>query len=98
MAVGAVLQGLSLFPRGGSAHVVRYLTAALLQYGWQIGALAGRPFELEVNEAVEGNRGRDLALHEHIHVADVAGHDRSESKGPARVAPRAAGLRRERWR
>jgi glycosyltransferase involved in cell wall biosynthesis len=34
MAPGAVLQGFSFFPRGGSAQVVRYLTAALLQSGW----------------------------------------------------------------
>jgi glycosyltransferase involved in cell wall biosynthesis len=41
MAVGAVLQGFSFFPRGGSAHVVRYLTAALLQSGWNPRILAG---------------------------------------------------------
>jgi hypothetical protein len=36
-----VLQGFSFFPRGGSAHVVRYLTAALLQSGWNPRILAG---------------------------------------------------------
>src|SRR5688572_23272653 len=41
MAVGAVLQGFSFFPRGGSAHVVRYLTAALLQSGWHPRILTG---------------------------------------------------------
>ena len=34
MAHGPVLQGFSFFPRGGSAQVVRYLTAALVQAGW----------------------------------------------------------------
>ena len=41
MAAGAVLQGFSFFPRGGSAHVVRYLTAALLQSGWSPRIVAG---------------------------------------------------------
>jgi D-inositol-3-phosphate glycosyltransferase len=41
MAVGAVLQGFSFFPRGGSAQVVRYLSAALLQSGWNLRILAG---------------------------------------------------------
>ena len=34
MAPGPVLQGFSFFPRGGSAQVVRYLTAAQLKAGW----------------------------------------------------------------
>jgi D-inositol-3-phosphate glycosyltransferase len=34
MAPGPVLQGFSFFPRGGSAQVVRYLTAALLENRW----------------------------------------------------------------
>jgi glycosyltransferase involved in cell wall biosynthesis len=34
MTRDAVLQGFSFFPRGGSAHVVRYLTGALIEAGW----------------------------------------------------------------
>ena len=41
MAPGTVLQGFSFFPRGGSSHVVRYLTAALLQSGWSPSIAAG---------------------------------------------------------
>jgi glycosyltransferase involved in cell wall biosynthesis len=41
MARGAVLQGVSFFPRGGSAQVVRYLTAALLEAGWEPRIVAG---------------------------------------------------------
>ena len=41
MAPGPVLQGFSFFPRGGSAQVVRYLTAALLQIGWPERIVAG---------------------------------------------------------
>jgi glycosyltransferase involved in cell wall biosynthesis len=41
MASGAVLQGFSFFPRGGSAQVVRYLTAALMQSGWRPRIVAG---------------------------------------------------------
>ena len=41
MVPGPVLQGFSFFPRGGSAHVVRYLTAALLQAGWPQRIVAG---------------------------------------------------------
>ena len=41
MAPGPVLQGFSFFPRGGSSHVVRYLTAALLQSGWSPSIVAG---------------------------------------------------------
>lgn len=41
MARGAVLQGFSFFPRGGSAQVVRYLTAALLESGWSPRIAAG---------------------------------------------------------
>jgi glycosyltransferase involved in cell wall biosynthesis len=41
MAPGQVLQGLSFFPRGGSAQVVRYLTAALLEVGWPQRIVAG---------------------------------------------------------
>ena len=41
MAPGPVLQGFSFFPRGGSAQVVRYLTAALLQAGWTPRIVAG---------------------------------------------------------
>jgi glycosyltransferase involved in cell wall biosynthesis len=36
-----LLQGFSFFPRGGSAQVVRYLTAALLQSGWSPRIVAG---------------------------------------------------------
>jgi hypothetical protein len=38
---GSVLQGFSFFPRGGSAQVVRYLTAALLHAGWAPRIVAG---------------------------------------------------------
>jgi D-inositol-3-phosphate glycosyltransferase len=41
MTRGAVLQGFSFFPRGGSAQVVRYLTAALLEAGWSPRIVAG---------------------------------------------------------
>jgi glycosyltransferase involved in cell wall biosynthesis len=41
MARGSVLQGFSFFPRGGSAQVVRYLTAALLDAGWTTRIAAG---------------------------------------------------------
>jgi D-inositol-3-phosphate glycosyltransferase len=41
MVPGPVLQGFSFFPRGGSAQVVRYLTAALLQAGWTPRIVAG---------------------------------------------------------
>jgi D-inositol-3-phosphate glycosyltransferase len=41
MAPGPVLQGFSFFPRGGSSHVVRYLTAALLQSSWSPSIVAG---------------------------------------------------------
>ena len=41
MVPGPVLQGCSFFPRGGSAQVVRYLTAALLQAGWAPRIVAG---------------------------------------------------------
>ena len=41
MAPGAVLQGFSFFPRGGSSHVVRYLAAALRQAGWSPRIVAG---------------------------------------------------------
>jgi glycosyltransferase involved in cell wall biosynthesis len=41
MAPGSVLQGFSFFPRGGSAQVVRYLTAALIQAGWTPRIVAG---------------------------------------------------------
>jgi hypothetical protein len=41
MAPGPVLQGVSFFPRGGSAQVVRYLTAALVQAGWTPRIVAG---------------------------------------------------------
>jgi glycosyltransferase involved in cell wall biosynthesis len=41
MARGSVLQGFSFFPRGGSAQVVRYLTAALLESGWSPRIAAG---------------------------------------------------------
>ena len=41
MARGEVLQGFSFFPRGGSAQVVRYLTAALQEAGWCPRILAG---------------------------------------------------------
>ena len=41
MAPGAVLQGFSFFPRGGSSHVVRYLAAALRQAGWSPSIVAG---------------------------------------------------------
>ncbi len=41
MAPGPVLQGFSFFPRGGSAQVVRYLTAALLLAGWTPRIVAG---------------------------------------------------------
>ena len=41
MAPGAILQGFSFFPRGGSAQVVRYLTAALLEDGWNPEIVAG---------------------------------------------------------
>jgi D-inositol-3-phosphate glycosyltransferase len=41
MAPGPVVQGFSFFPRGGSAQVVRYLTAALVQAGWTPRIVAG---------------------------------------------------------
>jgi glycosyltransferase involved in cell wall biosynthesis len=41
MAPGPVLQGFSFFPRGGSAQVVRYLTAALSEAGWSPRIVAG---------------------------------------------------------
>jgi D-inositol-3-phosphate glycosyltransferase len=41
MAPGPILQGFSFFPRGGSSHVVRYLTAALLKAGWSPRIVAG---------------------------------------------------------
>jgi glycosyltransferase involved in cell wall biosynthesis len=41
MSRGSVLQGFSFFPRGGSAQVVRYLTAALLDDGWTTRIAAG---------------------------------------------------------
>jgi glycosyltransferase involved in cell wall biosynthesis len=41
MAPGPVLQGFSFFPRGGSAQVVRYLSAALVQAGWTPRIVAG---------------------------------------------------------
>ena len=41
MTRGSVLQGFSFFPRGGSAQVVRYLTAALLEAGWTARIAAG---------------------------------------------------------
>jgi glycosyltransferase involved in cell wall biosynthesis len=41
MTRGSVLQGFSFFPRGGSAQVVRYLTAALLEAGWAPRIVAG---------------------------------------------------------
>ncbi|HET9302426.1 MAG TPA: glycosyltransferase family 4 protein [Propionibacteriaceae bacterium] len=41
MVPGPVLQGISFYPRGGSAQVVRYLTAALLQAGWHPRIVAG---------------------------------------------------------
>jgi glycosyltransferase involved in cell wall biosynthesis len=41
MSRGSVLQGFSFFPRGGSAQVVRYLTAALLDAGWRTRIAAG---------------------------------------------------------
>ncbi len=41
MTRGSVLQGFSFFPRGGSAQVVRYLTAALLEAGWAPRIAAG---------------------------------------------------------
>ena len=41
MARGSVLQGFSFFPRGGSAQVVRYLTAALLESEWSSRIAAG---------------------------------------------------------
>jgi glycosyltransferase involved in cell wall biosynthesis len=41
MAPGPILQGFSFFPRGGSAQVVRYLTAALLEDGWAPQIVAG---------------------------------------------------------
>src|SRR5215217_4658161 len=41
MTRGSVLQGFSFFPRGGSAQVVRYLTAAQLQAGWSPQIVAG---------------------------------------------------------
>jgi glycosyltransferase involved in cell wall biosynthesis len=41
MAPGPVLQGFSFFPRGGSAQVVRYLTAALLEAGWSPRIVSG---------------------------------------------------------
>ena len=41
MTRGSVLQGFSFFPRGGSAQVVRYLTAALLAAGWAPRIVAG---------------------------------------------------------
>jgi glycosyltransferase involved in cell wall biosynthesis len=41
MSPGPVLQGFSFFPRGGSAQVVRYLTAALLHAGWAPWIVAG---------------------------------------------------------
>jgi D-inositol-3-phosphate glycosyltransferase len=41
MSRGSVLQGFSFYPRGGSAQVVRYLTAALRKTGWDPRIVAG---------------------------------------------------------
>jgi glycosyltransferase involved in cell wall biosynthesis len=41
MARGSALQGFSFYPRGGSAQVVRYLTAALLESEWSSRIAAG---------------------------------------------------------
>lgn len=38
---GTVVQGVSFFPRGGSSHVVRYLTGALRDLGWRARIVAG---------------------------------------------------------
>src|ERR1044071_7274873 len=40
-AAGAVVQGVSFFPRGGSAHVVRCLTRALQHIGWSARIVSG---------------------------------------------------------
>jgi hypothetical protein len=39
--VGTVVQGVSFFPRGGSAHVIRCLTGALQDIGWSARIVAG---------------------------------------------------------
>jgi len=39
--VGTVVQGVSFFPRGGSAHVIRCLTGALRDIGWSARIVAG---------------------------------------------------------
>lgn len=41
MDVGRVVMGLLFFPRGGSAHVARYLAVALTDAGWSVSLVAG---------------------------------------------------------
>ena len=41
MAAGRVVMGLLFFPRGGSAQVTRYVTAALERAGWSVALVAG---------------------------------------------------------
>ena len=41
MAKGRVAMGLLFYPRGGSAQVVRYLSAALVDAGWEVDVVAG---------------------------------------------------------
>ncbi|HEX3394228.1 MAG TPA: hypothetical protein VHS52_06845, partial [Acidimicrobiales bacterium] len=41
MAKGHVVMGLLFFPRGGSAQVARYLSAALMRSGWSVELVAG---------------------------------------------------------
>ncbi|HEX3393526.1 MAG TPA: glycosyltransferase family 4 protein [Acidimicrobiales bacterium] len=41
MTKGHVVMGLLFFPRGGSAQVARYLSAALMRSGWSVDLVAG---------------------------------------------------------
>jgi hypothetical protein len=50
-------------------------------------AVADGPLDLEVDQTIERDRGRYLALDERIDVADVAHHDGNEAQRVARIAP-----------
>jgi len=47
----------------------------------------GGTLDLEMHEAIERNRGRRLALHERIEVADIARDNRGEPQGAGGIAP-----------
>ncbi len=64
-APGAVLQGISFFPRGGSAHVVRYLSEALRDIGWRVRIVAG-----SVGGAGQSGHAETFYRGLPVHVAD----------------------------